>query len=305
MRIAGAPITWGVCEAPAWGAQLAPERVLAELRAAGYGATEAGPDDFLASDPRALRDQLDGLELELAGVFVPVRLHDAASRTAARTQLLDVLDRLAPYPRAVACLAVLGERADYERGEVLDETQWRSVNAGLGELLDTAEAHGIACVLHPHVGTIVEQPEDIERVLLGTRIDLCLDTGHLLLGDSDPLELLRHASGRIGHVHLKDVDLDREAAWHDGVAPSYHASVEAGMYTALGYGGAHVGEVVDELVRVGYDGWLVIERDTVLPWDTLLSEDAARARVISAARDREWAEARIAAATRKQTEASR
>ena len=28
-RIAGAPISWGVCEVPGWGYQLTPERVLA------------------------------------------------------------------------------------------------------------------------------------------------------------------------------------------------------------------------------------------------------------------------------------
>ena len=30
-RIAGAPISWGVCEVPGWGHQLSPERVLAEI----------------------------------------------------------------------------------------------------------------------------------------------------------------------------------------------------------------------------------------------------------------------------------
>ena len=33
-RIAGAPISWGVCEVPGWGHQLPPERVLS---AAGIG----------------------------------------------------------------------------------------------------------------------------------------------------------------------------------------------------------------------------------------------------------------------------
>ena len=35
-RIAGAPISWGVCEVPGWGYQLTPDRVLA--RDAGRGA---------------------------------------------------------------------------------------------------------------------------------------------------------------------------------------------------------------------------------------------------------------------------
>lgn len=31
MKLAGAPISWGVCEVPDWGLQLEPERVLADL----------------------------------------------------------------------------------------------------------------------------------------------------------------------------------------------------------------------------------------------------------------------------------
>ena len=34
-RIAGAPISWGVCEVPGWGHQIAPERVFSEMREVG------------------------------------------------------------------------------------------------------------------------------------------------------------------------------------------------------------------------------------------------------------------------------
>jgi inosose dehydratase len=39
-KIAGAPISWGVCEVPGWGYQLGPDRVLAEMRQVGLLATE-------------------------------------------------------------------------------------------------------------------------------------------------------------------------------------------------------------------------------------------------------------------------
>ena len=53
-RIAGAPISWGVCEVPGWGYQLGPDRVLTEMREVGLLATELGPEGFLpaARDPR-------------------------------------------------------------------------------------------------------------------------------------------------------------------------------------------------------------------------------------------------------------
>ena len=51
-RIAGAPISWGVCEVPGWGYQLSPDRVLAEMRDVGLLATELGPDGLPARRPR-------------------------------------------------------------------------------------------------------------------------------------------------------------------------------------------------------------------------------------------------------------
>ncbi len=71
-RIAGAPISWGVCEVPGWGYQLAPDRVLAEMAEVGLAATEWGPDGFLPADPRAV---LAEHHLAAIGGFVPVQLH--------------------------------------------------------------------------------------------------------------------------------------------------------------------------------------------------------------------------------------
>ena len=43
-------------------------------------------------------------------------------------------------------------------------------------------------------------------MLDGSSIALCLDTGHLLIGGTDPAELTRQVPDRIAHTHLKDVD---------------------------------------------------------------------------------------------------
>jgi inosose dehydratase len=58
-RIAGAPITWGVCEVPGWGHQLPPDRVLGDMEALGLRATELGPAGYLPAAPAALRRLLD------------------------------------------------------------------------------------------------------------------------------------------------------------------------------------------------------------------------------------------------------
>src|ERR687887_598451 len=58
-RLAGAPISWGVCEVPGWGLQLPPERVLAEMAALGLRATELGPQGWLPEDGAHVRELAD------------------------------------------------------------------------------------------------------------------------------------------------------------------------------------------------------------------------------------------------------
>ena len=42
-RLAGAPISWGVCEAPGWGLELPAGRVLAEMTALGITSPMRAP----------------------------------------------------------------------------------------------------------------------------------------------------------------------------------------------------------------------------------------------------------------------
>ncbi len=53
MKIAGAPISWGVCEVPNWGYQMTPERVLTEMKQIGLTATEFGPQGWLPIEAEA------------------------------------------------------------------------------------------------------------------------------------------------------------------------------------------------------------------------------------------------------------
>ena len=54
MKIAGAPISWGVCEVPNWGYQMTPERVLTEMKQIGLTATEFGPQGWLPIEAEAV-----------------------------------------------------------------------------------------------------------------------------------------------------------------------------------------------------------------------------------------------------------
>jgi len=260
-RIAGAPISWGVCEVPGWGYQLEPERVLGEMRQVGLGATEFGPDGFLPAQPAALARVLDHHGLRAVGGFTPVLLHVAGVDPVPGVERL-----LDGYDAAGAGVLVLSADSGghgYDTRPELDEDGWAVLLANLDRLTAVAAARGLLAVLHPHVGTMVENGQEVRRVLEGSSISLCLDTGHLLIGGTDPAELTRQAPERIAHTHLKDVDDRIVAKVRDGRL-TYTEAVGAGMYRPLGTGDVDVGAIVGHLRSRGYDGWYVLEQDTIL-----------------------------------------
>ncbi len=277
MRIAGAPISWGVCEVPGWGYQLDSQRVLSEMRQAGLTATELGPDGFLPADTGELVSLLDGFGLACVGGFVPVILHDADHDPG--EDLAGPLESLVAAGAGVVVLAAATGTEGYDDRPELDETQWATLLSNLDRLAQITAQRGLKAVLHPHVGTMVENRAEVDRVLAGSSIPLCLDTGHLLIGGTDPLELTREVPGRIEHAHLKDVDATLAAKVQSGEL-SYTQAVAAGMYVPLGAGDVDITGIVKTLEDNGYDGWYVMEQDNILD-SAPSSEDGPLADVLA------------------------
>jgi inosose dehydratase len=259
-RVAGAPISWGVCEVPGWGYQLHADRVLDDMRAVGLTATEFGPDGYLPRDPGQRSRLLAEYGLAAAGGFVPVVLHEPA------------VDPLATVDRALAAfgaghpvlvLAAATGRGGYDARPGLDADGWSALLSNLDRAAARAAERGLLATLHPHVGTMVEKRDEVHRVLDGSGIDLCLDTGHLLIGGTDPAELARDAADRIGHVHLKDVCAAVARKVASGEI-TYAEGVAGGLYRPLGQGDVDVAGVVGSMEAAGYRGWYVLEQDTVL-----------------------------------------
>ncbi len=262
-RLAGGPISWGVCEVPGWGAELAPDRVLSEMRELGIRATEAGPDGYLGHDPATVRTLLERHGLTLVGGFLPVVLHDSASHAESLASAERVATLFEETGGTFLVSAVVGDLTWPARLE-LSDAHWRTVFDGLARLDELAAAHGLTHVTHPHWRTLVERREDVWRVLEGSDVLLCLDTGHLALGGTDPVELATAGGDRIAHVHLKDVDGTIVRRLRSGELDLV-AAAQAGLFRPLGDGQAPVADTVRALEDGGYEGWYVLEQDTALP----------------------------------------
>lgn len=260
-RLAGAPISWGVCEVPGWGWQPDCATVLSQMQEVGLVATEFGPDGFLPDDPQDKAKVLADKGLSAVGGFVPVVLHDPALDPV--REIEQVLAGFAASGAGTLVLAAASGTHGYDVRAGLDDDGWAVLLAHLDKIAIFAARMGVTATVHPHVGTMVETAEDVDRVLQGSEIGLCLDTGHLLIGGADPVALAGSHPHRVRHTHLKDVD----SAWAGRVRcgeATYTEAVRGGMYRPLGRGDVDIAAIVGSLERSGYDGWYVLEQDTIL-----------------------------------------
>jgi inosose dehydratase len=167
----------------------------------------------------------------------------------------------------VLVVAAATERGrSYERSIELDGDGWRTLVEGLDRATRLGEQRGLAVALHPHHGTIVAASHAVARVLESSTVSLCIDTGHLWIGGTDPVEVARGAPERIAHVHLKDVVAAVAARVRSG-GVTYEDAVRDGMYRPLGEGDVDITAVVRALESAGYQGWYVLEQDAILEAD--------------------------------------
>jgi inosose dehydratase len=261
-RVAAAPISWGICEAPGWGLQLPVDRVLDEARHLGITAIEQGALGWLPTDPAEQQAKLAEYGMQMLGGFVPLVLHDASQRA----------EQLAAADRIAAAMAAAGgsfyvtcpvPALDDWHHPSLSDAEWDELLANLDRVADICASHGLTQVVHPHLYTDIETGDDFERFIAGCRSKFCFDTGHLTVGGADVVKIATEQYDRIGIVHLKDVDGDVAKRERAGELDLMGATKE-GMFPSIGDGIVRIAEVVEALESQGYDGWYVMETDVAL-----------------------------------------
>ena len=261
-RVASAPISWGICEVPGWGKMLSTNRVLSEMAQLGLAGTELGAPGFLPTDPGEIDAILEEHKLKLLGGFTPVVVHNPAERDATMKYVRKTIE-LFKKTGATQLVSSPVYTWNWDTPGTLTNDETRHMFKVLDEITLMCKDNGISNVLHPHLMTVVETKSDVERVLDGCDVDWCLDSGHLAIGGVDILEFAKAAFDRIGHVHLKDVDLSRAPSVLNR-SQSIMEGVQDGLFTVLGKGDVPISELVRFLESHGYQGWYVIEQDMAI-----------------------------------------
>lgn len=275
--LANAPVSFGAFEITVGIDPHVPDglTILDALAKAGYGGIDLGPAGYLGKGVE-LKKRLEDRKLGLAGGYLELPYSEPSRMKAALHELdilLDVFDAagvpdsgLKPKP-TLADLgsdtrkAHPGQAAD-NRALGFDKDGWKRFAEGLETAVARCRARGYEPTFHHETGTHIEAVWEIEKMLELTSIDLCLDTGHLLLGKGEPVKALKDWGPRINHIHLKDARTEVIKKIVQEAAPVIEIWGR-GAFCALGQGDVDIESVLKHL-RANYKGWLVVEQD-ILP----------------------------------------
>src|SRR4029077_9511751 len=173
-------------------------------------------------------------------------------------------DWLAVLGAETLVLSAIPERTgSAQRKNVLSNAEWAHLLHLIGSVEHVCARHKLKLAVQPRFGSTIQDPEDIERLLVGSEAGLCVDVAHLILAGADPIEVLELAGGRIRHVHLNDLDAEVAGALR-GHRYDYSEAVSRNLFRPLGEGSAPIDKVVETLRSMDYRGWYALEQESRL-----------------------------------------
>jgi len=276
ISLANAPVSYGAFEVTVGIDPNTPDGVaiLDEVSTAGYEGIDLGPVGYLGLG-KELGMRLADRNLGLAGAYLEFPFADSSRLSGSFKDLdamLDTFDAVAPYisgPQPRPTIADNGSpfrnanpgsgRRNPSSGH--DNATWELFGEGLRSVVDRCRARGYEPTFHNETGTFVEAPEEIEKMLAVSDVGWCLDTGHFLIGGGDPVAALNKWFNRINHIHIKDTTLSLFEKIVEDKAPT--TSIwDREIFPILGQGDLKLNELVDNMHKLGFKGWAVVEQDT-------------------------------------------
>ncbi len=265
VKIGISPICWQNDDLPDLTAAYTMEQALQEGRQIGYTGVERG--QRMPKETEELRAYLDRYDIALCGGWCSGAslVNDLEAEKAAVHQQVDQFIALnAPCIVYAECSNTiqsqtgvpLSTRVKLSRDEMSD------YGARIGDLARWMADRGMPMAYHHHMGTIVEDEEDVNWLMEFTpdEVGLCFDTGHLLFGGGDVQATLDRWAHRVRHVHFKDIR-PNVVAKIKADDKAFLDAVIAGAFTVPGDGCIDFQAVAHKLKAMNYAGWIVVEAE--------------------------------------------
>ena len=279
--IATCPVNWNNNDLSDWRPVTPFPIILDRICDAGYRATEY--DGLFGTNIAAVRNEIRSRDMVLTGSYQWVDFLARGDQSEAYEDLKPTLQFLADIncpnlivsdslrPHRVA----LAGRVPADGSESLDDASYQRLADGIHTVAMIASSYDISVRYHNHVGSWIEAPHELDSLLrhLNTSwANLCFDTGHYAYGGGNPYQFIHDNVGKIGYLHLKDVDTAAVSNARERKLTFLEALREV-VFSPIGTGTADIPKILSILCNHRFDGWIVVEQDTCVGDPT----DAARA----------------------------
>jgi inosose dehydratase len=256
IQIGYAAITWG---------EKGVRQAIADISQVGYPGIQLRSNIL-----KEFADKPDALKAELAKAHLTFACYSGGGPGADPAKRKDEVDKFlvgARFAKAAGALSV--QSTTGHRPDKVDAPLLKELGLTLNEIGKRTAEIGLPLVLHPHMGQMVQNPEDVDGIMAATDpryVKLLLDTGHYAAAGGDPVKALKTHGKRLGMLHIKDVA--------DKAGGKY-------QFVELGKGKVDFKAAFAALRATGFHGWAVVELDSV---------PAGRAPKDAAAANREFLE---------------
>ena len=253
-KIGYTTVTWAVAGSSDW-----MEQGMRDIADLGFRAFETFSNTAMEYDdpPGRFRSLLDELNLQVACLDKirslyqdPTQTEEIIADHEAATQFL--ID----HGGDILMTVPIGAPDDGPRWTLTD---FKVAASTLNEIGKRTLDMGATMALHPHWGTYVQSPEEIDQIMELTDpryVFFAPDSGQIAKGDGDPVAIARKYADRIAHVHLKDVATNWPELRNIGAALAMPAG-----YAPLGLGTVDLKGFIDVLADINYEGWILGELD--------------------------------------------
>lgn len=262
------PINWVGEDVQEHGDFYTYDQVMEEISMLGFKGTEISRK--FPKDPVELKQALDKYKLQLTTQWKSVFFSDPDRHESELEAYRKHVEFLKSFGCKVVSTAEIGGsmlNQDPTRGQDeifvqrLDDDGWKYMVEGLNKAGEICRENGMHLVYHHHAGTVVEQPEEIDRLMEMSDpefVSMLYDTGHGYYGGNDPVQLLEKYYDRIKYIHLKDIRQDiLDKARTEKY--SIRQCIKNGLFTVPGDGCLDFHSIFNALIEKGYSNWALIE----------------------------------------------
>lgn len=268
VKLGIAPIAWTNDDMPDLGKENTFEQCVSEMALAGFTGSEVG--NKYPRDTEALKKalQLRGMEIcnQWFSCFLLTKpLEEVEQEFRNQLSYLKTMGaKIIGVSEQSYSVQGMVDTPIFGHKYVMSDEEWEVFCKGLNRLGKIAkEEYGISLTFHHHMGTVVQDEAEVDRMMENTDseyVSLLFDTGHFAYCGVSPLKMVKKYTGRIKHVHLKDI---RKEVVEKVKAEklSFLDGVRLGSFTVPGDGCIDFDPIFKVLEVSGYEGYMLVEAE--------------------------------------------